>query len=233
MHSDLVPLPHSLHRDRTSGTLNFAWAAAVVCILCIISFPALPEGYGADADAWLVAQASTNIWEKGEYSPSRLPGYPLHEIACAPLVAFGGCTASNAGTLVCTVLLVVVWFRMARKHASHPRIAFLLLPLTPLVIVNAAVTLDYLWSLLFVVMALDFTLRRRHVAAAIAIGTAAGFRLSNLGAVIPLLVMMYADGTSTADLKKFIAIAGAVVVVAYMPLFWTFGPIGWILNTKS
>jgi hypothetical protein len=231
--SDLVSLPRSLNGDRTAGTLSFAWVAAVVCLLCIISFPALPEGYGSDADAWLVARTSTKLWETGQYSPSRLPGYPLHEIASAPLVALGGCFASNAGTLVFALLLVAVWFRMARTHASHPRIAFLLLPLTPLVIVNGAVTLDYLWSLPFVVLALDFTLRRRHVAAAIALGMAAGFRLSNLSAAIPLFVMLHASGTSAADLRRFIGILAAIVVIAYMPLLLTFGPIGWIVNTRS
>jgi len=75
----------------------------------------------------------------GERAVHRLavPGYPLHEILSAPLVGLGGCTLSNAGTLVAALFLAALWYRISGKLAKNPLTLFFSLLCAPLVLTNA------------------------------------------------------------------------------------------------
>ena len=202
-------------------------------LLLAISVPVLSWGYGGDPDAWSVARSSQSIWESGRYTSSRLPGYPLHELLNAPLVGMGGCVASNAGTLLITVALALVWRRIAVREGRHPRWLFFSLALAPLVLPNASVTMDYLWSLLCVVAAVDAALRKRALVAGVLAGCAAGFRPSNLSMALPLMAILWTQGTSKRPLFVFAVTTAVTFLTAFLPVLITSGgPIDWLIATS-
>jgi hypothetical protein len=213
--------------------LNRRWLLCGLAIVAAAGIPVLTAGYGADPDAWLVASAAGKLWASGQYVVSRFPGYPLHEIVSAPLVGLGGCSASNAGTLVATLLLAALWYRISGKLAKNPLTLFFSLVCAPLVLTNAATTMDYLWSLALLLAALDAALERREIAAGIFTGLAVGFRPSNLTIALPLFTFIALRGDRTAGVRYLIA-TGTTAAAAFLPLLVTYGgPLRWFALTRA
>jgi hypothetical protein len=206
------------------------WGCAIVAAAGI---PVLSAGYGADPDAWLVASVAGRLWSDGSYAVSRFPGYPLHEIVSAPLVGLGGCTLSNAGTLVAALVLTWLWYRISGKLGKNPRLLFLSLICSPLILSNAATTMDYVWSLAFLLAAFDAALERKEIASGILTGLAAGFRPSNLSLALALWTLVTLGGTRRVGLRYIIA-AGASACAAFLPVLVTYGgPLRWFALTRA
>ncbi len=213
--------------------LNRTWLVCGLAIVAAAGIPVLTAGYGADPDAWLVASAAGKLWASGHYAVSRFPGYPLHEIISAPLVGLGGCALSNAGTLVVTLLLAALWYRISGKLAKNPLTLFFSLVCAPLVLTNAATTMDYLWSLALLLAALDAALEHREIPAGIFTGLAAGFRPSNLTIALPLFTLIALRGDRTAGVRYLIA-AGTTAAAAFLPVLVTYGePLRWFALTRA
>ncbi len=190
-------------------------------------------GYGADPDAWLVARAAGSLWASGRYVVSRFPGYPLHEIANAPLVGLGGAVASNAGTLAAALVLTVLWFRIVGKAGRNPLPLFFSLICAPLVLTNAATTMDYLWSLAFLLAALDAAIDGKEITSGVLTGIASGFRPSNLTVAIPLVIFITLRTDRGAGLRYLCAAAGAAGA-SFLPVLITYGgPFHWFALTRE
>lgn len=212
---------------------NRRWLLGGLVIIAAAGIPVLGAGYGADPDAWLVASAAGKIWASGRYVVSRFPGYPLHEIASAPLVGLGGPAASNAGTLLAALLLAALWYRISAKVAQNPVLTFFSLICTPLVLTNAATTMDYLWSLAFLLAALDAALKQRVVAAGVFTGIAAGFRPSNLTVALALFTFVALRSDRSSGVRYLIASA-ATATAAFLPVLVTYGgPLRWFALTSA
>ena len=109
--------------------------------------PFLFAGYGADTDAYRVALSARYFWREGEYLPSRLPGYPLHEAATA-LVIWGGPLLTNLTTAIVAFVGVLVFDRIV-VALGVPGRGWLLVAMgfTPWLLVNSTTTIDYHWAL--------------------------------------------------------------------------------------
>ncbi len=203
--------------------------AAVV----LTRIPFLFAGYGSDPDAWLVGSAASALWHSGTYVESRLPGYPLHEMLMAPAVGWGGSILSNAATLVAALCCVVVWWNIVRTRANSPVVLLIAFTGAPVFWQHSAVTLDYVWSLLFILLALLLSLERRVVWAGMMIGLAAGFRLPNLLIILPLVAYAIAEKVEWKKILLCCAVAGAVVALAFLPVIMRYGGvIEWIEHTR-
>jgi len=89
-------------------------------IFLVVRLPWLWTGYGAETDAYRVALSGLHLWRDGEYLPSRLPGYPVHELLMAPLVALGGSVATNAATIPAYSRTVSTVSYTAALYARRP-----------------------------------------------------------------------------------------------------------------
>lgn len=213
--------------------LNRYWLLCGFAIIAAVGIPVLTAGYGADPDAWLVASAAEKLWAGGHYVVSRFPGYPLHEIVSAPLVGLGGCALSNAGTLLAALFVAALWYRISGKLAKNPLTLFFSLLCAPLVLTNAATTMDYLWSLAFLLAALDAALDRRVIAAGMFTGLAAGFRPSNVTIALALFTFVALRGGRRAGIRYLIA-AGTTAAAVFLPLLVTYGgPLQWFALTRA
>ena len=213
--------------------LNRYWLLCGCAVIAAAGIPVLTAGYGADPDAWLVASAAEKIWSGGHYAVSRFPGYPLHEIVSAPLVGLGGCALSNAGTLLAALFAAALWYRIAGTLGKNPLTLFFSLLCAPLVLTNAATTMDYLWSLALLLAALDAALERRVTAAGIFTGLAAGFRPSNLTLALALFTLVALRG-GRGDGIRYLVAAGTTAAAAFLPLLVTYGgPLQWFALTSA
>jgi hypothetical protein len=216
-----------------AGTSRLRWLVGLLLAVIITRVPLLLSCYSSDADAWRVAHVGTILWRTGEYAVSRFPGYPLHEILTGPFALLGGSFLSNSATLIVSLVLIIVWHRFAEKHASLPKHITLLLAFTPLFWIDSATTIDYVWSLLCIILSLSAVHQKKIIVGGIWLGCVIGFRPTNAVVVAPLLILLYLSSVPGGAIVKFILTATASSLVAFSPVLFTYGLTGWIHQTIS
>lgn len=194
------------------------WFSRLSALFALSCIPLLVSGYGSDGDAWRIAYTADRLWNAGEYTPSRPPGYPLHELVMAPLVAFGGSILTNTATLAATLVLIAAWKRFTDAHALNSRILLATLPFAPGLWENAASTMDYNWSLLFLLLAFMLSLQRAPVAAASLLTLAVGFRPANIVALVPLAVPFLLSDDHLRGTARFVLSSVIFSCAVFIPV---------------
>ncbi len=206
------------------------WFSLLLLLILVVCtrLPFLFTGYGADPDAWRVAFTASILWHDGSYIASRFPGYPLHEFISAPFVGIGGSVLSNLATLAATLVLLTVWKKLAATHGRNPKLLVFALAFAPQFWENSAATLDYNWSLLFVILGCATALKNKPVAAGICIGLAAGFRLTNIVALLPVATLFAVQPKPLKSLAgSFLSCIGTTLA-AFTIVFATYGVGNWV-----
>ncbi len=202
-----------------SQPLAFA-AFALVYVLSRI--PWLDMGYGTDPDAWRVALTADYLWTEGEYLPSRLPGYPLHEFVTAGLIK-GGWVLTNLSTVAVSLAGVYLFAQLAKKlELSSRGVLTLSFAFAPLLWINSVMTMDYMWSLTFILAAYLALLHRQPTAAGIALGVAAGFRLTALGMLVPFWLLLWRSDERGA-LRPLTLTSVAITLGVFTPALMEYG----------
>lgn len=191
----------------------------------ILYLPFIFLGYGANDDSARMAETGPLFIVSGTYTPTRYPGFPVHEIPAAVLNHIGGATLSNAGTLAMALLAVHAFMGLLTHYGLPNRT-----PLTVALIANpvfwttATYTIDYVWSLSLLLIGFNLMRRRRYVWSALALGLATGSRVSSFGFAAVILCHQFI--TARAD-RRQLALCAAIVagigVLAHASTFWRFG----------
>ncbi len=191
--------------------------AALAAVYVASRIPWLDLGYGTDPDAWRVALTGKYLWAEGDYLPSRLPGYPLHEFITAAMIK-GGWVWTNLSTVLISLVGVYVFARLARELNIANRGALTIaFAFAPLLWINSVMTMDYMWALTFMLAAYLALLRRAPTLAGLSLGVAAGFRLPSLVMLLPFWLLLWRTGRRE-DLRPLTATAAAATLVAYTPV---------------
>ncbi len=202
-----------------TAPLPFLLFAAVYILARI---PWMRMGYGTDPDAWRVALTGKYLWAHGEYWPSRLPGYPLHEFITALFVPLGSFWSNLATAFVS---LAGVWlFGRLLVHLRLPMKPVLLVgfAFAPLLWINSTATMDYMWALTFILFAYLLVIKGNAAGAGVALGLAAGFRLSSLAMLVPLGYYLLRTG-HRPHMRGYVVAALATTIAAYMPVLSAYG----------
>jgi hypothetical protein len=207
--------------------------AILVAAVIASRLPFIWFGYGSDADAWRVARSARQLWNSGEYEPSRLPGYPLHEFLTTPLVAAGGAPLTNASSLAACILLLVVWKQLTEREATHPSLLIISLAFAPFVWKSSSTTMDYIWSLLAIVLALNHTMKGHALTSGFWVGIAAGFRPTNLTIIVPLAIFMIIKNGSSKEVSKYATAALFTALLTFLPPLFKYGFAGWVASTQE
>jgi len=123
-------------------------AAAVLLLL-----PLCFLGYGSDNDTFGVIEAGRTTWHLHHPITSRNPGYWTFEAIVFVLARAGGHLATNLASLA--VAAIALWRFLViatRLGARFPRLAAACLIATPVFAIACTSTMDYVWSLLGVVL---------------------------------------------------------------------------------
>jgi hypothetical protein len=207
------------------GAIDFTrpWPAAVLAIAFVLSrAPLLNLGYGADADAWRVAITARWLWDHGSYLPSRLPGYPLHELSAALLIR-GGWLATNISTMIVSLVGVFIFAAIVKRVRVEPKgLLTVTFAFTPLLWVNSTVTMDYMWGLTFVLGSYLALLHRRYLLAGVVLGIGAGFRPTSAVFVGPFLLIVLRERNLGAALRLVCALL-LTATIAFSPEWVRYG----------
>lgn len=189
--------------------------------------PFLSAGYGRDPDAFRVVSAARSIAETGQYTASRLPGYPLHEFLLAFTPAKGDPFTSNALTAVSSVI-AFVFFALILRHFKVKPYLMLALAFTavPVIYINSVTTMDYLIALACMLASLYFTLLNRPMLAGLMLGLAVGFRLTSGALLLPLAYWLASTNGLKRAFKPLLILGistGITALICYLPVLKTYG----------
>lgn len=217
------PLQHPLCRMLHSafhGDFSSGRAALVLAgIFVAVRLPLLGSGYGADTDAYRVVLTARYLWAEGEYLPSRLPGYPLHELVTAGLVG-GGPWLTNGTTALAALVGVLVFARLVRELGlPAPGLVVLGFAFIPYLAVTSTTTIDYHWALTAMLGAYLATMRGRPALAGLLLGTAVGFRITAGAFLLPLLlVLLWPRQRRGREALVLVLVTLAVAFVVFLPV---------------
>ncbi len=196
-------------------------------VVLLSRLPFLSAGYGRDPDAFRVVSAARLIAETGEYTASRLPGYPLHEYLLAFTSAKDDPFTSNALTAVSSVIAFVFFALILRYFMVKP---YLLLSLAfaavPVIYINSVTTMDYLFALALMLASLYFTLLNRPLLAGLMLGLAIGFRITSAVFLLTLAYWLVSGSGIRRVIKPLLALgisAGIISVLCYLPVLKVYG----------
>jgi hypothetical protein len=196
--------------------------AALAIVYVVSRIPWFNLGYGTDPDSWRVALSADHLLSHAEYLPSRLPGFPLEEFATVPLVRVGW-IGTNLSTVVIS-LAGVYFFALLLKEFKLPALGLLTVAFafTPLLWINSVSTMDYMWSLTFILAAYLALIRERPLLSGFFIGLAIGFRLTSLIMVVALVFWLWREKRLRSSVP-FVGAAAVTSIIAYSPVFATYG----------
>ena len=195
---------------------------ALLAIVYIASrAPFLAIGYGTDPDAWRIALSGLWLWDHGEFYPSRLPGYPLPELASA-LVIKGGPVATNGLTML--VSLGGVWFFagiVKRLELPSPALVVVGFAFTPLLWINSMTTMDYMWALTFILGAYYFLLGGQAWVAGLMLGLAVASRSTSALMLAPMVLYLWRD-QRRGEIRPFVVTVVFIALIAWLPIYWKY-----------
>jgi hypothetical protein len=215
-----LPLPQPGYTGDPATRGPGDWA--LLAITAAVTLPILWMGYGTDIDVGDVLE-SAELIRRFDYAPSRNPGVPVFETIVAVLDPIGGHLAINLATAAAAGLAVVGLARLVRAW-DHPNgdlvgLAFLA---SPIVLIAATSTGDFIWAAMFFVWGSLHHVRGRSVAAGVLFSLAIGSRMSTLFLVAAFLI---ADGWDPANRRRCVRtllVAAPLAVLMYVPSWLAF-----------
>lgn len=158
------------------------WWLALGTVGGLVALPLVLAGPGNDLDVANVFRSGRAIARHLTYVPSRPPGAPVHEAVVGVLDLTWGPLLTNLATLAAAALLVVVLDRLlaAEGLPLGRRWAIAVLVANPWFIIAATSTADYVFALLFVVLAARAMRQERWLVAGLWAAAAMGSRVGSI-----------------------------------------------------
>jgi len=193
--------------------------------------PFLFAGYGVEEDSWGHVLNAAEMEESGHYIISRLPGHPLFEGLLLILYKVHSPFVFNMGSALASALAVVVFYSLARMVKPETAFAWSVgFGLVPIFFISGTYTIDYAYALLFLLLSLYAVLKDKTYDAAIWLAIATGFRITSLGFLLPLFVIIWHQASPAnskalklRELFKLTFISVAISIFFYLPPIFEYG----------
>lgn len=206
-----------LTRLRSLDETTRWWVIGGLCA-AVVSLPLILSGPGNDLDVGNVFRSGRAIARHLSYTPSRPPGAPVHELIVGVLDLIGGPVLTNLASLAAAGLLIWSLDRLLRDEGVGPggRWGVALVAANPWFIVAATSTADYVFALLFCVLAARAIRADRSALAGLAAAAAMGCRVGSATLIIAIVIAELGAGEGS---RKRVATTAAVGVLGTIVLF--------------
>ena len=209
------------------GTSHRALRVPLLASLCAIYGGFGLYGYGNDCDTYLMLRSGRNLLLEGTYDYSRPPGYFVPEMILGGISLLGGHWLTNIlSALLATASLYLFW-RLLETSLPRYQAAFAVafVGLNPHFIIAASSSIDYVYSLFFILSGVTALRARSPYGAAVLFALAISSRLSNL----PIVVILYAHflhreyrvrgPKAVVGLAPSVAMAACLTIALFIPSF--------------
>jgi hypothetical protein len=207
----------------TSGARRELGDGLLALIATAVMLPLVWMGYGTDIDVTDVLASADSI-RAGDYIPSRPPGVPVFEALVAVLDPIGGHLLVNLATAAAGVAMVVGTARLVRAWGRpNGDLVALALLVSPLTLISATSTGDFVWAAAFLVWGTLLLVRGRPVPAGVLFALALGTRLSSVFLVAAVLVADAWDPAYRRRAVQATAVAVPLAILVYVPAWVAYG----------
>jgi hypothetical protein len=217
-------LPMNEYTGMRAFNKLYVVSLALIGLAFILSrLPLINIGFGLDADAWRIAGTAFDLRHHLSYHTSRFPGYPLPELVNS-LIIDHGWLATNSLTMLISLATVIIFVHILRiLDFPNKRLLIVTYAFLPILWINSTNTMDYMWSLCFILLTWLFILKRKWMVAGVMFGLAMGSRPHAVVLALPFIYLCHSISFSKKDTMKFVVAAIIVALLLFLPLFWTYG----------
>lgn len=204
-----------------------------IIFLAIIFFisraPFIDLGFSAftnpatDLDVLAVVNSAYLLRYAHVYAVSRFPGSPFYEIINSLLID-GGWVATNTATAVVSLICVILFGKILNiLEIKNKAMLLITFTLMPVIWINSTITMDYMWGLMFILVAFYFMLTEKYYFSGIALSFAIGTRVTSLVMVVPLLYLMWHKKCDVKTIVAFLGITFAASTLIFSPVIYKYG----------
>lgn len=219
-------------REFRGGILNsdltkFPAIAFLALIFLISRIPFIALGFGAftdptDQDVLAVVNSAYLLRYGHVYTISRFPGYPFYEIINSLLIG-GGWVFTNIATAVVSFLSTVLFGKILNIfEIKNKALLLLTFAFIPVVWINSTITMDYMWALMFILLACLFAFTGKYKSAGISAGLAIGTRFTSGFMIIPIVVCFLSKKVNFSKILIFISTALGTTVLLFLPVLYMY-----------
>jgi hypothetical protein len=201
----------------TDRRLLLAGAAVVVALV-----PFLFMGPGTDLDAGAVIRSGRAIVDDFAYTPSRVPGAPVHEAVVGALDQIAGTVGTNVGSLLAAIACVAALVALLhREGVGRAGLVAAVVVVNPWFLIAATSTVDFLWALALLLTSAWLLRTDRTVLAGLAGALAIGCRASTVALVACLVLSEMVEPGAAARRRALLtaAISAAGALLLFVPSF--------------
>ncbi len=201
----------------------------LVLITMITRIPFIFDGYGVEEDSWGLVVNAYEMHSNGHYVASRFPGHPLQEYIYF-LIYDAPAWLYNSLSLIASIIAVAYFFKALKKIQLQGAFYIaLLFCLTPVFYIAGTYTIDFAWTIAFVMCSFYFLLNRKFIMCGIMLGMAMGCRLTIAIFLLPWLILIWSNIDWKTAIKDFVKIIIPTLLIgflwfipAYLNYGWTF-----------
>ena len=195
-------------------------------VVFVSRLPFLSVGYGVEEDSWGIALAAFHTKTSGIYEPSRFPGHPVHEFIYS---AFWGMKPffynafSEFFSGVATVFFALILRELKFKHFLMAALAF---AFTPVFYISSTYTIDFVWTIAFILISFYFLLKEQFIICGIFLGLAIGCRITSGAMLLPFIIIFWQKNNVKVNIKtafKILLPLTLTAFISYLPLIIQFG----------
>lgn len=204
------------------------WQYVTLTVLVLLTrLPFISDGYGIDGDSWSMALTARFIHDTGEYSASRLPGYPVHEYLSSLLINFGpvGLNFLSAIFSALAVLFFALTLRLLRfKYIFLAASTF---AVVPVFFIHSTTAIDYNIAAGFIMAAMYILLRGKLIFAGILLGFAIGTRITSGAMIIPFAILLVENDNLKNNIRRITTMMLSAIITGILLFLPVIAKYGW------
>ncbi|MBN8703535.1 MAG: glycosyltransferase family 39 protein [Bacteroidetes bacterium] len=197
---------------------------ALFILVLLTRIPFLFEGFGAEEDSWGLALSAYNTRGTGTYEVSRFPGHPLQELlyilffSASPFVF-------NFFSALFSAIATVIFYEIVKIHKlKYPFLAALTFAFTPIVFISSTYTIDYMWTIAFILLSFLALLKNNYWVSGLFLGFAIACRVTSGAMLIPFLIYTWQNNkTFYLNFFKLSIVCVLVSTLFYLPIYMQYG----------
>lgn len=212
-----------LDRDLT----KFPAIIYLALVFFISRIPFLNLGFSAftsptDQDVLAVVNSAYLLRYEHVYTVSRFPGYPFFEIFNSLLIG-GGWVLTNVATSIMSFISLIIFGKILKQfEIKNKSLLLLTFAFIPVIWINSTITMDYMWALMFILLACHLVFAEKYNLAGISLGLAIGSRFTSLFMIIPIFYWMYVKKAKSVNIREFLAVGFFTSVVMFLPVIYKY-----------
>ncbi len=198
----------------------------LLLITAITRIPFIFDGYGVEEDSWGLVVNAFEMKQSGHYVASRFPGHPLQEYVYR-IIYDQSAPVYNFFSVLASLVAVGFFFKALKKiQLKGAFAAALMFCLTPVFYIAGTYTIDFAWTVAFVMVSFYYLLDRKFIVSGIMLGMATGCRLTSEMFLLPWLIIVWNVFDWKTSIKDFMKVAVPAVVIGilwFIPAYLNYG----------